>query len=155
MIQAEIKIMGKENETQYDGEITIQNNWDVKESLILYFFQAAVHTVSSSWELFVIFTIETQSLVLYLWAGPQKPKNMITFCPTQNSKFTTNFFNNYSIAAMCECNRLWHARGAVFIHCKFKQYWKISAKDKICDLGLIWNILLQTEFWTAGLDLAF
>lgn len=46
MIQAEIKIMGQENGTQYGGEITIQNNWDVKESLILYVsLQAAVHTL--------------------------------------------------------------------------------------------------------------
>lgn len=50
--------MGKENETQYGGEITIQNNWDVKESLMLYFFhKAAVHTFSSSCEVFVIFSM--------------------------------------------------------------------------------------------------
>lgn len=40
--------------TQYGGEITIQNNWDVKQSLELYLFlQAALHTV----QIFVIFTI--------------------------------------------------------------------------------------------------
>lgn len=97
-IRAEIKIMGKESGTKYGGEITIQNNWDVKGSLKLYLFlQAALQLLL--WAFCYLHHMRHRmSLVLFLWAWTQKPKRKIVDKTDHRSPLSTHdFFNNYFI----------------------------------------------------------